>query len=106
LTARVQGQETETHWVDVLRMIWNWRVATTPKDRPRIYERHCCYAGTSLLTLIMAVRAVAAWGGADGTEPEGRSKNGQSGEWREPAWRGSGRESSPPRPGWDRQESL
>jgi hypothetical protein len=76
-------KETATHQVDVLRMIFNWRIARTPKDRPWAYDRHWCYAGTSWVTLVMAVQAAAEWDGADGTEPEGWSKNGQTGEWRE-----------------------
>lgn len=77
-------KETEDCWIDVLRMIWNWRVAVTPKDTPWSYERHWCYAGTSLLTLIRAVGAVADWDGADSTEPEGWNKNGQTDELRKP----------------------
>jgi hypothetical protein len=76
-------KETDTCHVDVLRMIYNWRIARTPKDRPWSYDRHWCYAGTTWETLIRAVRAAAEWDGADGTDPEGWSKNGQTGEWRE-----------------------
>jgi len=77
-------KETDTRWIDVLRMIYNWRVAVTSKDLPWSYERHWCYAGTSFTTLMRAVQAVAEWGGADGTDPEGWNKNGQTGEWRAP----------------------
>jgi len=77
-------KETETHWVDVLRMIYNWRVARTPKDRPETYDRHWCFAGTSWVTLITAVHAVTEWDGADETDPPGWNKNGQTGEWRVP----------------------
>ena len=77
-------KETETHWVDVLKMIWSWRIVTTSKDVPESYDRHWCYAGTSLLSLIRAVGAAAEWDGSDGTEPEGWNKNGQTHEWREP----------------------
>jgi hypothetical protein len=77
-------KETDTHQVDVLRMIFNWRIARTPKDRPEQYDRHWCYAGTSWATLVTAVHAAAEWDAADGTEPEGWNKNGQTGEWREP----------------------
>jgi hypothetical protein len=77
-------KETETHYVDVLRMIFNWRVARTPKDRPWSYDRHWCFAGTSFTTLLRAVSAVAEWDAGDGTGPAGWSKNGQTSEWREP----------------------
>lgn len=77
-------KETNTHWVDVIRQIYNWRITRTPKDCPESYDRHWCYAGTTWVTLIRAVQAAAEWDGADGTDPEGWSKNGQTGEWREP----------------------
>lgn len=77
-------KETETAWIDVLRMIFNWRVANTLKSDPDSSRRHWCYAGTSLLTLIRAVGAVAEWDGADGSEPEGWNKNGQTDELRKP----------------------
>ena len=45
-------KETETHWIDVQRMIFNWRLSTTPKHSPLTYDRngatsepawkHCC----------------------------------------------------------------
>jgi hypothetical protein len=82
-------KETETHQIDVLRMLFNWRVATTPKDLPWSYDRHWCYAGTSFTTLMRAVQAVADWDGSDGTEPEGWNKNGQTREWRGPGKGGS-----------------
>jgi hypothetical protein len=76
-------KETETHYIDVLRMIYNWRIARTPKDSPMTYDRGWCYAGTGDAALWRAVLAAAAWDGADDTEPEGWSKNIQTGEWRE-----------------------
>lgn len=77
-------KETETHWVDVVRMIYNWRVARTPKDAPWRYDRGWCYAGTDPASFITAVLAALAWDGADSTEPAGWNKNIQTGEWREP----------------------
>jgi hypothetical protein len=76
-------KETGTHYVDVLRMIYNWRVARTPKTAPWSYDRHWCFAGTSFLALIRAVQAVTDWDGGDDTDPAGWSKNGQTGEWRD-----------------------
>lgn len=77
-------KETDRHWIDVLRMFFSWRIATTPKDCPQGYDRHWCYAGTSVMALIRTAGAAAEWDGADGTEPEGWNKNGQTREWREP----------------------
>ncbi len=77
-------KETGTCQVDVLRQIYNWRIARTPKDFPMLYDRFWCYAGTSWVTLVRAVRAPAEWDGPDGTDPEGWNKNGQTGEWRAP----------------------
>lgn len=75
-------RETETHHIDVMRMLVNWRVTTTHKDTPWWYDRHWCFTGTSAVTLIRTVQAVMAWDGADDTEPAGWNKNGQTGEWR------------------------
>jgi len=75
-------KETETHWVDVNRMIFNWRVARMPKAEERSYDRHWCFAGTGFPALVRAVQAAVEWDGGDRTEPEGWNKNGQTGEWR------------------------
>jgi hypothetical protein len=77
-------KETETHRVYVNRMIFNWRVARTPKDCEWSYDRHWCFAGTSFPALVRAVQAAVEWDGGDRTEPEGWNKNGQTGEWRAP----------------------
>jgi hypothetical protein len=77
-------RETDTHYIDVLRMLFNWRVARTMKGHLELYDRHWCFAGTSFITLIRAVTAAAEWDGGDGTEPAGWNKNGQTGEWRKP----------------------
>jgi hypothetical protein len=77
-------KETATHQVDVLRQIYNWRVARTPKSLPWTYDRFWCFAGTSFVTLLRAVRAAAEWDAGDRTDPEGWNKNGQTGEWRAP----------------------
>lgn len=68
----------------MLRQIYNWRIARTPKDLPWSYDRFWCFAGTSWVTLVRAVRAAAEWDGLDSTDPEGWNKNGQTGEWRAP----------------------
>lgn len=75
-------KETETHYIDAMRMLVNWRVTTTYKDTPYEYDRHWCFAGTGAVTLFRVVLAVAEWDGAGDTEPDGWVKNGQTGEWR------------------------
>jgi len=77
-------KETPDHWVDVVRMIYNWRVARTPKDAPMTHDRHWCFAGTGWKSLAIAVLAATEWDGGDFTDPPGWNKNGQTGEWREP----------------------
>lgn len=78
-------KETATHYVDVTRMIYNWRVCRTPKDFPETYDRGWCYAGTGPTSFTAAVLAAMAWDGADDTEPAGWNKNVQTGEWRGPS---------------------
>lgn len=75
-------RETETHFIDVMRMLVNWRVTTTYKDTLWECDRHWCFAGTGAVALLRAAHAVAEWDGADDTEPAGWNKNGQTGEWR------------------------
>lgn len=77
-------KETDAHYVDVLRQIFNWRVTRSPKADPWCYDRHWCFAGTSFTTLFRAVQAAGEWDGGDRTDPEGWNKNGQTGEWRAP----------------------
>lgn len=74
-------KETGTSWIDVTRMIFNWRVSRTPKDAPWSYDRSYCYFGTDYLTLLRAVRAALEWDGADDSDPPGWDKNVQTGEY-------------------------
>jgi len=67
-------KETATHWVDVVPMIYNWRVCTTPKSCPLVYDRGWCYQGTDAATFVAAVLAAWAWDGSDETEPAGYLK--------------------------------
>jgi hypothetical protein len=61
--------------VDVMRMIFNWRVVRTAArdaDGAHLwFDRGWCYQGTGEQTLLVAVTAVLAWDGADDTEPGG-----------------------------------
>lgn len=76
--------ETETHYLDVLRQIYSWRLVTTPKDFPMVWDRGWCYYGTGLGSLAAAVLAARTWDGSDDSEPEGWNKNIQTQEWRPP----------------------
>lgn len=67
-------KETATHWIDVVPMIFNWRVATTPKTDPLTYDRAWCYQGTGPAAFAAAVLAAWAWDGSSGSEPAGYFK--------------------------------
>lgn len=77
---RVKENTAGTHYIDVLPMIVNTRIAWTPKADPSGYDRHWCYAGSNLETLLNTIAIALAWDGAADTEPEGWIKNGQTGE--------------------------
>lgn len=76
-------KQTQHHYIDVMRMMFNYRIVTTPVSFPMVYDRHWCYQGTDSRAFTHAVVAAAMWDGSDDTEPEGWNKNGQTGEWRE-----------------------
>jgi hypothetical protein len=78
-------KDTGTHWVDVTRQIYNWRICRIPRNSPMTWDRGWCYAGTGPASFTAAVLAAMAWDGADGSEPAGWNKNIQTGEWRPPA---------------------
>lgn len=77
-------KRTDWHYIDVLRMLFSFRVVTTPINFPAVYDRHWCYNGNDAATLIRAVVAAAMWDGRDDTEPTGWNKNGQTKEFVEP----------------------
>jgi hypothetical protein len=77
-------KETETHYIDVVPMLFNHRLVTTRKDNPLLYDRGWCYQGAGLEGFTAAVTAALAWDGSDDTEPEGWIKNPITGERREP----------------------
>lgn len=78
-------KSTDRHHLDVMVMAFNYRLVTTNRQTPQVYDRFWCYAGKSPAVLFAAVAAAFAWDGSDETEPAGWSKNGQTGEWRAPA---------------------
>jgi len=76
-------KETDSHYIEVHRMLFNWRVVTVWKDT-LCPDRGWCYHGTGLDSLVAAVAAAHFWDGSDGTEPDGWNKNVQTGERRWP----------------------
>lgn len=76
---RVKG--TGTHWIDIVPMIYSWRLITVPKNSPLSRDRGWCYFGTQAQTFIAAVLAAWAWDGADDSRPAGWDKDLQTGEY-------------------------
>jgi hypothetical protein len=74
-------RETEHYYLDVMKMLLNWRLVTTYKDDSG-WHRGWCYYGTGPQALANAVAAANAWDGSDDTEPDGWDKNLQTGEWK------------------------
>lgn len=75
---RIEGgwrvKETPTHFIDVLEMIWNYRIVTTPKSCELVWDRGWCYQGKDFAAFMTVVLAAQAWDGSDETEPEGYFK--------------------------------
>lgn len=77
--------ETETHYVEIMRMLFNWRLVTTPKSCPLTHDSGWCYpGGTGARALHRVIQAAMEWGGDLSTEPKGWMKNVMTGEYREP----------------------
>lgn len=80
----VKLSEDGRHRIDVLCMMWNWRLVTTPVAMPMIWDRGWCYYGhgpdghgrerTMESAFRAAVLAAYVWDGDDGTEPPGYDK--------------------------------
>lgn len=60
---------TETHHIDVLVMLFNDRIVTTPIGNPYEYDRYWCYSKGGAAFL-----AAAAWDGSIDSEPVGWKK--------------------------------
>lgn len=74
-------KETETHFVTVSPMIYNWRVCRTSWVHPEGPDRAWCYYGADFVTLLRAAGAALEWDMADDTSPEGYDKNAMTGEY-------------------------
>jgi hypothetical protein len=57
--------ETETHYIDVMRMMFNWRLCATPKALPFVFDAGYCYIGTGPDTFAKAVLAGIEWAKGD-----------------------------------------
>ena len=80
-------KETDTHYIDVLEMIYNFRVAATPKSDLSCYDAGYCYIGRDVGTFMRAVLGANAWDGPGHGDPPGWDKNALTGEWSETASR-------------------
>jgi hypothetical protein len=67
--------ETDTHYIDVLKMMFNFRVVNTRKDQPGLYDSGFCYFGTDVQSLLRAVAAGVAWAESGAEEPPGWDRN-------------------------------
>lgn len=80
---RVKTTADGRHHINLMAMLYNWRLCRTPTARPLTYDRWWCYQGLGEATFARAALAAFAWDGSDNTEPAGWNKNGQTGEWRD-----------------------
>jgi hypothetical protein len=81
---RVKTSDDGRHYIDVLRMLYNWRLVTTPVNWPTTLDRGWCYFGhgvdehgnerTMSTAFRAAVLAGLAWDGGDSSEPAGYDK--------------------------------
>jgi hypothetical protein len=81
---RVRLNEDGTHFIDVLKMLFNHRLVTTPVEHQDGYDRGWCYYGfgedeegrprTMETARAKAILAAYKWNGSEDTEPEGYDK--------------------------------
>ena len=70
----VRIKATDAYHIDVLTMLYNFRIVTTPKAAPLVWDRGWCYFGNDEATFVRAVLAALAWDGSDDSEPAGYDK--------------------------------
>lgn len=73
--------ETDTHYLDAMLQLYNWRLVLVPKADPLYVEKHWCYEGTDRQALLAAATAALAWVASGDDEPTGWRRNGQTGEY-------------------------
>ena len=71
---RVKLSDDGRHYIDVMLMLFNWRIVTTPVSMPLVYDRGWCYFGTGPASFRNAVMAALVWDGSDDSEPAGYDK--------------------------------
>lgn len=76
---RCRTTDNGLYYIDVIEMIYSWRVVRTPVAAPMIYDRGYCYFGfkegaTKVTALLTALAAAVSWDGADDTDPVGFDK--------------------------------
>lgn len=76
---RCKTTENGLYYIDVVEMIYSWRVVRTPVAMPEVYDRGYCYFGfkegtTKDIALMLALAAAVTWDGADDTHPVGFDK--------------------------------
>jgi hypothetical protein len=79
---RWRVKETETHYIEILGMLFNFRIVTTPKRSPSIWDRGWCYQGNGVSSWLTVCLAATVWDGSAGTEPAGYFK--RAGHWGPP----------------------
>lgn len=68
-------QETPEYIVEVIRMLFNWRIVLSlPEHHGETYEHGYCYFGTGPDTLVIALAAARAWTEPFTTDPIGFDK--------------------------------
>jgi hypothetical protein len=79
---RIRVRETATHFIDICPMLYTWRIVTTPKRAPGVWDRGWCYERAGLAGFLAVLIAAHAWDGSDDTEPKGFVK--RAGLWYKP----------------------
>lgn len=74
-------KETEHHYIDVMRMILNWRITQTRKDNPLMYDGGWDYFGTGVQVLLRTIMCAVEWDDEIGTSPMGWDKDVITGEY-------------------------
>ena len=73
--------ETDDYFIDVIEMLFNWRVVAAPKSCPLTYDAAYCYIGKDQPTFIAAVLGARVWDGPGTGHPPGWDKYVNTGEW-------------------------
>jgi hypothetical protein len=74
---RWRVKTTDTHHIEVVPMLVNWRIHTVPIDGGPLAwsDRYWCYEGRGAASFVAAVLAADLWDGRQDTEPVGWKKS-------------------------------